>query len=329
MGSSQSGDDSNRHFESAARHLTTRVPTARSDDGAGEVLSRLAERDLDAADVVYLTNEDQLFQGGVRLERLLKARDCAMGELADVDYPRILLHQDQEAAAAKALTSPATSVAVVDDQGRFHGAITAPALLDILRREHVEDLHRLAGIQRETVQLRSALEIPPLRRARHRLPWLFVGLAGSMVAAIVMGQYEQLLSQNLSIAFFVPAIVYLADAIGTQTETITVRALSLSRLPLRRMLFDELRTGLFIGMTLGLVALPVVALSVGDWRLAISVASSIVVAGAVATTIGMLLPWALQRAGTDPAFGSGPVATVIQDVLSLLIYLAIASTLVL
>ena len=67
------------------------------------------------------------------------------------------------------------------------------------------------------------------------------------------------------------------------------------------------------------------ALGVGDLRLGVAVAAAIVVAGTVATTIGLLLPWLFQRAGRDPALGSGPVATVIQDVLSLLIYFAIAT----
>jgi magnesium transporter len=40
----------------------------------------------------------------------------------------------------------------------------------------------------------------------------------------------------------------------------------------------------------------------------------------MATTIGLLFPWLLQRLGQDPALGSGPVATIVQDVLSLLVY---------
>jgi magnesium transporter len=34
----------------------------------------------------------------------------------------------------------------------------------------------------------------------------------------------------------------------------------------------------------------------------------------------MGLPWLLNRLGRDPAFGSGPLGTIIQDVLTLLIY---------
>jgi magnesium transporter len=63
-------------------------------------------------------------------------------------------------------------------------------------------------------------------------------------------------------------------------------------------------------------------------RLSFAVSAAIVVAGGVATTIGLVMPWFLQRIGSDPAFGSGPLATIIQDVLSLLIYFAIASLLV-
>jgi magnesium transporter len=38
----------------------------------------------------------------------------------------------------------------------------------------------------------------------------------------------------------------------------------------------------------------------------------------------MALPYGLNRLGRDPAFGSGPLATVVQDLLSILIYFAIA-----
>ncbi|MBX3707700.1 MAG: hypothetical protein KF911_13805 [Pseudomonadales bacterium] len=37
------------------------------------------------------------------------------------------------------------------------------------------------------------------------------------------------------------------------------------------------------------------------------------------------LPWALARAGVDPAYGSGPLATICQDILSLLVYLGVVA----
>jgi magnesium transporter len=217
---------------------------------------------------------------------------------------------------------------VVDAEDKLLGVVPSAALLEILYREHVEDLHRLAGIARESEHVRESLESPPMRRTRDRLPWLLVGLAGSMLAAFLMSRFEHVLEQKLAVSFFVPAIVYLADAIGTQTEAVVVRGLSLSRQPLRRLLFFEIGTGMLMGGALGLLAVAAIGATFGDLRLAISVGTAVLAAGTAATSIGLLLPWSLQRAGVDPAFGSGPLATIIQDVLSLLIYFAIATALI-
>jgi magnesium transporter len=200
-------------------------------------------------------------------------------------------------------------------------------LLNILRREHVEDLHRLAGIAHEELRAREAMEEPPVRRARHRLPWLFVGLAGSMLAAFVVAQFETLLAANVAVAFFVPGIVYLADAIGTQTEAITVRGLSLSHARIGSLLSGEVRTGLLMGVLLGTIAAGAVWLMVDDPRLAVAVGLSLFAASGIATTIGLALPWLLDRLGRDPAYGSGPLATIIQDLLSVAVYFLVVSTL--
>jgi magnesium transporter len=230
---------------------------------------------------------------------------------------------DQEHAASLALHHGVDALPVVDAQGRPLGVMPSQALLQVLRREHVEDLHRLAGIKREAAQARHAIEDPPLRRARHRLPWLLVGLAGSALATAAMAAFESTLSTTIAVAFFVPGIVYLADAIGTQTEAIAVRRLSLTHAGLAHLLGGELRTGMLLGAILGLVSFFPVWFAFGDVRLAAAVATAIFAAGTMAAGLGLLLPWWIARTGRDPAFGSGPLATVIQDVLSLLVYLGV------
>jgi magnesium transporter len=312
--------------ETAGHHLSPRIPMASAEELVAAVTGRLRGQMLDGIDAVFVVSDEGRLVGAVRLVELMEASpEQAIGEIADDAYPRVLENDDQEVAPAEALAHRVVSVAVVDVDGRLLGAVPPLALLEILRREHVEDLHRLAGIQRETDWTRTELEAPPARRARHRLPWLVVGLAGSMLAALVISRFEHVLEQQLAVAYFVPAIVYLADAIGTQTEAIVVRGLSISRLPIGRLLGGEVRTGLLIGTILGALALPLVAVLVGDARLGVAVGISIMVAGGLATGIGLLLPWFLQRNGSDPALGSGPVATIVQDVLSILIYFAIVS----
>lgn len=172
------------------------------------------------------------------------------------------------------------------------------------------------------------MEATPRWRLVRRLPWLLVGLLGSVVATAVVARFEQVLEARLAVAFFIPAVVYLADAVGTQTEAIVVRYLAAGPAPLWRLLRGELLTGLLIGLCLGLFVFPATLLAFGDVRLAAAVTLAVAVAGLVASGVGLILPWVLSQIGKDPAFGSGPVATVIQDVLSLLIYFAAVIVLV-
>lgn len=41
--------------------------------------------------------------------------------------------------------------------------------------------------------------------------------------------------------------------------------------------------------------------------------------------IALALPWIFERLGADPAFGSGPLATVLQDIFTIAIYFAVAT----
>ncbi|MFM7872371.1 MAG: magnesium transporter, partial [Actinomycetota bacterium] len=113
----------------------------------------------------------------------------------------------------------------------------------------------------------------------------------------------------------------------TQTEVIAVRGLSVG-VHLRRILRKELLAGLFIGILIGALFLPFTLLVFGELRVAIAVSLALTVSATVASVVALVLPWILNRFGRDPAFGSGPLATVIQDLLSIAIYLGLANMIV-
>lgn len=319
-----------RHGETAAHYIVGGAPRARPEQTVAEVLDSLRQRHHETLDILCVVDPDEVLLGVVPVARLLALPVGAeVAEAMESGYPRVPPDMDQERVASLALHHALTSLPVIDQAGRLLGVVPPAALLRILRREHVEDIHRLAGITRETHRAREAIESPPIRRARHRLPWLVVGMAGSMAATLVMASFEQTLSANLAIAFFIPGLVYLADAIGTQSEAVAVRGLSLSHSRLGRLVGGEVRTGLIIGLVLGAITIPAVWVAFGDGRLAIAVALALFVAGGIATSIGLLLPWVLGRLGSDPAYGSGPLATILQDVLSLLVYFTVVQLIVL
>ena len=313
-----------KHHETVGGHLVASVLRARPAERADSVLARLAAEKPSSPELVLATDEHGRLVGAAPLGRVVGLRDDDPIEQALVrDFPRVRPNTDQERAASLALHHGVDALPVVDAEGCALGVMPAQAIMQVLRREHVEDLHVLAGIQRETSKARHAIEDPPLRRVRHRLPWLLVGLGGAALATAAMAGFEATLRAHVAVAFFVPAIVYLADAIGTQSEAVAVRGLSLTRTGIGPLLIGELRTGMAIGALLGVASfLPVWAVF-DSLRLAGAVASAIFAAGTVAAALGLVLPWWIARTGRDPAFGSGPIATVVQDILSLLVYLAV------
>jgi magnesium transporter len=268
--------------------------------------------------------EGERFAGVVRIEDMMPAADdIPVSAVMDTDPPTIKPGADQEKAAWHAIKHNEAAIAVVDEQGHFSGMIPPYQLLTVLLQEHDEDMARLGGFLKQSTGARMASEEPLHRRFWHRLPWLLLGLSGAIFAADILGWFEAQLQEKVLLAFFIPGIVYLADAVGTQTETVVVRGLSVG-VSIRRILRLELLTGLGIGITLAAVAAPVVYLRWHDSDVAISVGLALLATCSIATLVAMTLPWLLDKCRVDPAFGSGPLATVIQDLLSIFLYFLIA-----
>lgn len=315
-------------IETAGHLAVASFPTALESETARVVLPRLSAASFGVADLLLVVDQDGRYRGSVGLMQLLRAASAdLMSALVSPDWPQVGPEVDQEHAVQIAADAKVAALPVIAADGRPVGIIPPVVLLDVAAREHREDMHRLVGIVKERAGSRHALEDPPVRRAARRLPWLLVGLAMSAAATIVMAKFEATLQANVAIAFFIPALVYLTDAIGTQTEAIAIRGLSVRRKPLGRILLLELMTGGLIGLVLAVVAFFGVWLIFGDILLGLGVSISLLVAGTLASTLGLMLPWLLAKIHIDPAFGTGPVATIMQDVLTIVVYFAVMTAL--
>ena len=291
-------------LRTAARHATLNVPVAVASDTARQVLEAMRGRAFDSAAVLAVLDGEEL-RGLVTLERLLAAPAATpVGEIMDDAPPVVAPSTAQERAAWLAVQHAEPTLAVVDDMARLGGFLGTAATA------------------------RSSTIEPVLRRLSHRLPWLLLGLAGALLAAVIVGSFEEQLGQEVLIAYFVPGVVYMADAVGTQTEALVIRGLSLG-IGVRRIALREILTGVLLGAILGGLALPLVWVLWGRADVAVAVALALLAASSIASLIALALPWLFHRFGKDPAFGSGPLATVIQDVLTVAIYLVVATAVVL
>ena len=313
-------------FESAASLATNDVPLAHPDETVVQLRARLAQRRYACvSDIPVVARDTRVLLGLLQIEDVVSVADSTrVDAIMDADPPRVAHRIDREHASWKAVQHGESALVVVDDDGHYLGMIPPQRLLHALLAEHDEDLSRLGGFLKSAEQARHATVEALPQRLWHRLPWLFIGLLGALLAAGVVGRYEHTLASMVLLAAFVPGIVYFADAVGTQTETVVVRGLSLG-IPVRQMVVREAVTGVVIGVATAVVAYALVRLVWHEATLATIVALSLFAACSVATLVALALPVALHRLHVDPAFAAGPLATVIQDLLSLLIYFAIAT----
>jgi magnesium transporter len=302
-------------------YTTADVPTVPAAATAADAREALGARPFASATELVVIEDDRLV-GLVPIEDLLTAPGgTAVRSLIDDGIPVV------RAAAGRALTahvlgaSGVRSLPVVDDDGTFLGLVPATEIVSLLHDEHVEDLARIGGYVAGADRARSAAEESVRKRLAHRLPWLLVGLLGAMASAVLVGAFEEQLNANVLLAFFVPAVVYMADAVGTQTETVLIRGLAAGITP-ASVLRRELLTGLVTGAIIGVAFLAFALIGWGDPEVAVVVAVALLASCSIATGVAMVLPSIFQGLGLDPAFGSGPLATVVQDLLSIAVYFA-------
>ena len=164
---------------------------------------------------------------------------------------------------------------------------------------------------------------------RLRVPSLFIGLVLGIALSFVTSSFEEVLSKNISVAFFIPFIVYLADSVGTQTQSIYVRDLRTGKANFKKYLIKESLLGLIFGITFAVITIPIILLWFKSVVLASVVAISIFATISSAPLIALVITEILELEHTDPAVGAGPIATVIQDTISILLYGLIASAIIL
>ena len=311
----------------ARERATRRVPTARPDQPVAEVRAALADGHFDYAGAVAVLDDERL-AGIVLIEQLLRAPGHeAVRDLMDSAPPTISVDSDEEEVVWQMVNRGEPTVAIEEDDGSFHGLIPPSQLLGVLLADHDQDLARLGGYVDGAEDARDAAQETVLRRLWHRIPWLLLGLAGAMASAVIVSSFEAQLNQTVLLAFFLPAVVYMADAVGTQTETVLIRGLSVG-IDLKAVARRELATGLVVGALMAAAFLPFALIVWGNAEVAVAVGLALIASCSIATVVAMVFPWLFDRFGMDPAFGSGPLATVVQDLLSIAVYLATATVIV-
>lgn len=304
--------------------LTKSIPIISETETAGSALTMLRDATFAEYDHVYLTDHAGRMTGQVPLESLIKASpDTITSRLKGRSPIEVPPDAMAERVALDVIENQHADVAVLNSERQLVGAVPIKRLLTFLHKKHIENIFRHGGIG---VRHHYLLDRPSvLQGVRSRLPWLILGLGGGVLMGGIASIFERSLRVEISLSFFLPLVVYMSDAIGTQTETLTIRRMAARKLFFGQEIAREAATGLIIGSIVGISSTLVLALWTGNLNVAVIVGLAVFSSAITATIIASCLPLLLSAMKADPAAASGPVATVIQDFLSVTIYLGIAT----
>jgi magnesium transporter len=311
--------------ETAGKLATTAVPKTTSESSVADTLTQLQSFSdtYDTIDYIYIVDSTHLV-GVVSLHELLIAKPKTL--IANIMIRNVAyVHQntDQENVAQLALAQNIKAVPVLSMNEEFIGVVTSDVILRTLRDEHNEDILKYAGINVSANERLSQFTM--WQHLTSRLPWLVIGLGGGILAAWVVEKYSYAMESELVLAAFIPAIVYIADSVGSQTQMVFVRSLATQqRTSILKRLGKELVIATFVGAILsGLIGI-ISWLWLGKLAITLILAISVLLTVYFSVIVALILPWVFDKAGKDPALASGPLATVIRDVSSLAIYFFVA-----
>ena len=204
------------------------------------------------------------------------------------------------------------SAPVVDADGRLLGRITVDDVVDVIRDEEERSFMQMAGLDEEDDLFGSIGTA-----ARRRLIWLGTNLATALVAAWVIGRFDETIEQVVALAILMPVVASMGGIAGTQTLTIAIRGIALGQLGFhnaRALVGKELMVGAINGLVWAVVVAAIAALWFGDPWLGAVVAAALLLNTLVAALAGASLPLLLRRISVDPALAGGVVLTTITDV---------------
>ena len=313
--------------DSAGILMYTDVFTLHEDTKAKDAIYALQDQgDAEMVFYLYTLDNDGRLTGVISLRDLVTTHgDTMLKDIMSKQIHVVRPETDQEEVARIVSQYNFLAVPVVDSDERLLGIVTVEDVVDIIREEATEDFLQMVGAGKDReILLKSSWE-----NARMRVPWLFASWVGGILAAFIIGVFDNVLQSTIALAAFIPVIMGMGGNIGTQSSTMIVRGLATGRVSIEnsvKILFKEIRVGLLLGILYGLLlglfaifrfidASPMIGIVVG---------LSICISMIIAATIGSLVPLILNRFEIDPAIATGPFVTTAIDIIGVAFYFIVA-----
>jgi magnesium transporter len=303
-------------------------------DEAIAYLRRAARERVETIYYIYVLDAENRLLGVASFRELFAAPSDKL--VRDIMRTRVITVRDdldQEQVANVIAENDLMAVPVVNAAGQLQGIVTIDDVVDVVREEATEDIHKMGGS--------AALDLPYLETSvlglvRKRAVWLTVLFIGQFLTTAAMGFFEDELARAIVLSLFIPLVISSGGNAGSQASTLVIRAMAMEEVRLRdwwRVLRREVVIGLLLGLALGAIGLARVVLFPGASStfgehftlVGVTVALSLVWIVMWGATAGAMLPFVLRRFDFDPASASAPFVATLVDVTGLVIYFSVAT----
>ena len=261
--------------------------------------------------------------GSVSVSKVLRSnRKIRLNDITIESPIFIPADMDQEEAAMTFEKYSLVSAGVVDKNGRLIGRLTADDIMWVLQEEAEEDILRMGGV------IETEMNQGIIKSTRKRFIWLFLNLLTAILASIVISLFDASIEKMVALAILMPIVASMGGNAGTQTLTLTVRALATKDLVQnnRRKIFSkEISISILNSIIFAIITAVAAQLWFQDFYLSIIVGSAMVVNILSAGFFGFLIPYGLNYFRVDPAIASSVFVTTITDVVGFLSFLGLAS----
>jgi magnesium transporter len=283
---------------------------------------RLQAENVDKVYAVYVVDSEQKLKGIVSLKQIVLARkNTKIENILEDDIVFVDTTQSGDDVAQIMQKYDLEAIPVVNSLGRLLGVITIDDVIDFITEKAEEDIQVMAGITGEAEEDDSVLHL-----VKSRIPWLVVGVVGSLLAATVIGQFEKTLEKVAALAMFIPLMGSTGGNVGIQTSSLIVQSLaekSSISLGIWERMSKVIKVALVNGLIVGLIAGAFVMIK-GQPQIFWVVCLSLYAVVILSSFMGTVTPLILDKIGINPAVASGPFITTANDLVGISTYFLIA-----
>lgn len=275
---------------------------------------------------IYVVDDKGRLKGRVSIKKIILANDeTHIKDIYEDDIIHVETYMDEEEVADIMQKYDLDAVPVVNLQEKLVGRITIDDVIDVITEQAEEERQLMSGISGDVEEDDSIWAI-----SKARLPWLLIGLIGGTLGAWAIGFFEGSLERNAALAFFIPLVMATGGNVGIQSSTLVVQSLA------NRSAFEDsfskriakmFLVALLTGVVLAIISFLIVFIWKDEQELATVVAISLVAVVMLASFMGTTTPLVLNKLGINPALASGPFITTTNDILGIIVYLAMANLL--